>query len=305
MRKRSLFFLLTLFTTYAISQEYKETLHGSWSQSFEVTNVLYQDKTDHQDLVIFENPLFGRVLALDGVIQLTELDEYIYHEMITHIPVMTHGAVHKALVIGGGDGGTVRELLKHLGIQKIVLVELDAGVIEMSKKYLPSLSNGAFDNPKVEITIKDGFQYVSETDEKFDLIICDSTDPIGPGEVLFSEEFYQNCQRCLNKDGIFVSQAGVPFVQYLHSDQDPNKKLKTAFDSVTFFQATVPTYVGGPMVFTFASNHKFQYDPSLRSLQKKIDSLFGTLKYYNAKTHRAAFALPEYLNKMLYKESSK
>lgn len=301
--KRSLSLLTILMATFLMAEEYKETLHKGWSQSFEITEVLYHNKTEHQDLMIFENPIFGKVLALDGVIQLTELDEFIYHEMITHIPVMTHGNIHKVLVVGGGDGGTIRELNKHLGIQKIVLAEIDEGVIEMSKKYLPFLSDGAFDSPKVEIVITDAAEYVKTTNEKFDLIICDSTDPIGPGEVLFSEEFYKNCQKCLDKDGIFVSQAGVPFVQYRHSDQNPYEKLKSAFNCVMFYQATIPTYVGGPMVFSFASNRRFQYEPSFRSIKKRMGNLFGKLKYYNEQVHRGAFCLPTDLQMMLYKEN--
>ncbi|PCI93461.1 spermidine synthase [Candidatus Aerophobetes bacterium] len=300
--KRFILFFLTLSIALCSADEYKETLHDAWSQSFEMSEILYHDKTEHQDLIIFQNPIFGKVLALDGVIQLTELDEFIYHEMITHIPVLTHGNIHKVLVIGGGDGGTIRELVKHPGIMKITLAELDEGVIEFSKKYLPSLSNGAFNSPKLHIKIGDAAEFVKTTEEKFDLIICDSTDPIGPGAVLFQEEFYKNCQKCLNEQGIFVSQAGVPFVQYLHDDQDPYTKLKTAFKHVTFYQAAVPTYVGGPMVFTFASNVPLQYDMAYRTIKKRMQYFMGDCKYYNAKIHRASFVLPEYLNKMLYKD---
>lgn len=161
-----------------------ETLHAGYQQRFEVSKVLYSEKTEFQDMVIFENPKFGRVLVLDGVIQTTEKDEFIYHEMMVHTPMLANGAAKRVLIIGGGDGGCLREALRHPGVGKVTMVEIDPTVVELSRKYLPGHSDGAFDDPRTDLVIADGLKYVAESDEKFDVIIVDSTDPIGPGEVL-------------------------------------------------------------------------------------------------------------------------
>ncbi|MES2122887.1 MAG: polyamine aminopropyltransferase, partial [Chlamydiota bacterium] len=148
--------------------------------------VLYREQTSEQDLVIFENPRLGRVLALDGIIQLTEADEHVYHEMIVHVPLLTHGQAEKVLIIGGGDGGALREVLRHGQVQKVVLVEIDPTVIAMCREMFPMVSRGSFDDPRAEIVIADGTEYVRTAEERFDVIICDSTDPVGPGKVLFT-----------------------------------------------------------------------------------------------------------------------
>lgn len=199
--KNILFFLVTICTFQGLQAKpwFKETLYTKYAQSFEIDKVLYEKKTEFQNLSIFENEAFGKVLTLDGVIQLTERDEFIYHEMLTHVPIFSHGNIKTVLVIGGGDGGIVREVLKHKTIEKVVLVDIDRYVIELSKQYLPKISDGAFDDPRLEVVIGDGSEYVKTQEKAFDLIICDSTDPIGPALVLFTTEFYQNCHDALKK----------------------------------------------------------------------------------------------------------
>lgn len=213
-----------------------ETLHTGFGQYFSVEKVLYREKTDHQDLVIFENPVLGRVMALDGVVQTTERDEFIYHEMLTHVPLLAHGQAKKVLIIGGGDGGMLREVSRHPGVEQITMVEIDAGVIEFCRQYLPNHSAGAYDDPRFKLVIDDGVNFVNQTGETFDVIISDCTDPIGPGESLFTSAFYEGCARCLNEGGIFVAQNGVCFLQ---QDEAVNShaKLSRYFTDVSFYQA--------------------------------------------------------------------
>lgn len=188
----------------SLDNHYLETLYEGYGQRFRMDKLLHEVRTDHQHLVIFENPVMGRVMALDGVIQTTEADEFIYHEMLTHVPILAHGAVKRVLIIGGGDGGMLREVSKHIGIEHITMVEIDGTVVDMCKEFLPNHSKGAYDDPRLNLVIDDGMRFVATTEEKFDVIISDSTDPIGPGEVLFSENFYQACHRCLN-EGVYWS----------------------------------------------------------------------------------------------------
>ncbi|MGB1548679.1 MAG: polyamine aminopropyltransferase, partial [Alphaproteobacteria bacterium] len=230
---------------------FEETLYPDFGQRLKISNVLHREKTDYQDLIIFENPQFGRVLALDGNVQTTEGDEFFYHEMLNHPAILAHGEVKRVLIIGGGDGGALREALKH-PIEKATMVEIDPSVIELSKQYLPTLSAGAFDDPRTELIIWDGTKFVAETDERFDVIIVDSTDPVGPAKVLFQEEFYTNCKRCLTERGILITQSGVPFLQGEEA-RDVHRRLRSLFADNGFLMVPVPTYVGGFMAIGWAS----------------------------------------------------
>nr|WP_199899749.1 hypothetical protein [Sneathiella glossodoripedis] len=179
---------------------FDEGLHAGVNLALEVGEILYRDKTEHQDLMIFENNRFGRVMSLDGAVQTTEKDEFIYHEMFAHVPILAHGNVQSVLIIGGGDGGAARQVLKHAGISA-TLVDIDRTVIDLSAKYMPTVSGGAFEDPRLEIVVADGCSFVKATGKKWDVIIIDSTDPYGPGEVLYSQEFYTDCKSCLNEGG--------------------------------------------------------------------------------------------------------
>lgn len=271
-----------------------ETLHTGFGQYFAVDNVLYREQTGHQDLMIFENAELGRVMALDGVVQTTERDEFIYHEMMTHVPLLAHGAAKRVLIIGGGDGAMLREVSRHKNVEQITMVEIDAGVVTFCKQYLPNHNAGAYEDPRFKLVIDDGVNFVRNCSEKFDVIISDCTDPIGPGESLFTSEFYEGCQRCLNENGIFVAQNGVCFLQ---QDEAVNshRKLSHYFSDVSFYQAAVPTYYGGIMTFAWASDN-----PSLRqldtaTLQARFDAAGLACRYYNPAIHTGSFALPQYL----------
>lgn len=275
-------------------KSYTETLYDAYGQEFRVDKLYFERSTEYQHLVIFDNAQFGRVMALDGVIQTTERDEFIYHEMLTHVPIYAHGQVENVLIIGGGDGGILRETCKHKSIKKVIQVEIDATVIDMCRKYLPGHSKGAFDDPRAEIIIADGVHFVQKTVQKFDLIISDSTDPLGPGEVLFSDEFYSACKRCLNPGGVLVTQNGVVFMQPDELTATAQRLLPLFVDRY-FYSAAIPSYVGGIMVFAWASD-----DPSLRrcttqEVAKRFDSSPVQAYYYNPAIHTASFALPQYV----------
>ena len=277
---------------------YTEGLYNSWRQTFRIDEKLYEDRTEEQDLVIFNNEIFGKVLALDGVIQTTEKDEFIYHEMMTHVPLLAHGHAKIVLIIGGGDGGILREVLRHKTVEKVVLVEIDSSVIVFSKQHLPTLSQGAFDDPRAQILIQDGCQFVKNTQETFDVIICDSTDPIGPGAVLFTSEFYGDCHELLAEGGIFVNQNGVPFMQ-VDELVSTYKNRKTYFKDVGFYLGVIPTYVGGFMTFGWASDTFENREISLAELEERLKNVEGELKYYTPAIHKASFALPKFIEDSL------
>ena len=192
---------------------FEETLHAGWRQGIRVERVLYRDRTEHQDLMIFESLDWGRVLALDGVVQTTTGDEFCYHEMIVHVPILAHGDAREVLIIGGGDGGCLREALKHAAVARVTQVEIDAGVIDLSRRWLPTLSDGAFDHPKARVVIADGARFAAECRDRFDVVIVDSTDPQGPGAVLFTTPFYRDVRALLNPGGIMVTQCGNPSIR--------------------------------------------------------------------------------------------
>ena len=174
--------------------KFTEVLYDDYGQLFGVDEVFFEHRTDHQHLLIFRNSRFGRVMTLDGVLQTTERDEFIYHEMLAHTPILAHGKARRVLIVGGGDGGMLREVCRHQSVEHITQVDIDASVVEMSKQHLPKHSQGAYDDPRLELVIADGMRYVREASDTFDVIISDSTDPIGPGEVLFTQDFYAACQ---------------------------------------------------------------------------------------------------------------
>jgi spermidine synthase len=273
----------------------EETLYPFWQQRLRVDEKIIEEKTDQQHMVIFQNSFYGRVLVLDGAIQTTEADEFVYHEMMTHVPLLAHENPRRILIIGAGDGGILREVLRHNTIEKVTLVEIDGAVVDRSKKYLPSLSKGAFEDPRLELLIEDGVVYVEKTKDKFDVIICDSTDPVGPGAVLFTEKFYGFCKSVLNDKGILVNQNGVPFLQkdeFAYTLKNRSKHFK----DVGYYIAAVPTYVGGFMAFGWASDYEEYRNLSEETLRQRLASrVKGEMQYYNPPIHKASFCLPQFM----------
>lgn len=274
--------------------EYSEIVCDGYRQQFQVDELIYETETAHQHLVIFRNRFFGRVLALDGIIQTTEKDEFIYHEMMTHVPIFAHGDVRRVLIVGGADGAMLREVLRHERVARVTQVEIDRRVIDTCRRYLPNHSQGVYDDPRVNVVIDDGLEWVQRTEERYDVIISDNTDPVGPGVALFGESFYSGCRRCLTPGGILVTQNGVAFFQ-LPVVRDTARRLQSLFKDWHFYTAAVPTYVGGIMTFAWASD-----DASLRRIDKQtIQERFAAAgiatRYYTPDLHCAAFALPQYV----------
>ena len=274
-----------------------ETLYPDYQQRHQIDRVLYEKKTEFQELVIFESPRFGRVLALDGVVQVTEKDEFVYHEMLTHVPILAHGAAKRVLVIGGGDGGVLEEALKHEGVERATMVEIDPSVVELCRKYMPSISGAAFDDKRTDLVFADGRTFMAETKETFDVIIVDSTDPVGPGTVLFEQDFYADCRARLTERGILVTQSGVSFMQDEEA-RNTHRRLKALFPDATFYLAQVPTYAGGFMTLGWGCR-----DANLRKvappvIERRFAEARLDTRYYNPAIHFAAFALPTYIERL-------
>jgi spermidine synthase len=276
---------------------HSEIINQGYTQRFQVSRVIHREKTDFQELTIFETPAFGRVLALDGIIQTTERDEFIYHEMLVHVPLIAHGRAKRVLIIGGGDGGVLREVLRH-SVDHATMVEIDGQVIDLCREHLPGLSAGAFDDPRARVLVDDGIRFVADTAETFDAIIVDSSDPVGPNEVLFTDAFYADCRRRLTPGGVLITQSGVAFLQRAEVT-DGYKRLKPHFADVGFYVIAVPTYVGGFMALSWASDDfdlRRQPEPVLA---ERYAAVGLDTRYYSPAMHKAAFALPPFISRLM------
>lgn len=264
--------------------------------SMRVKRELFNEHSDFQHISIFDTDEFGRVLTLDGFLMVTEKDEFIYHEMMVHVPMATNMDIKKVLVIGAGDGGTIRELTKYHSIHHIDMVEIDPMVVEACKKYLPQTAC-KLEDPRVHIYYEDGLKFVRRMTGEYDLILVDSTDPFGPGEGLFTKEFYGNCFNALNEKGILVNQhESTYYDEYVDAMKRAHQRIKETFQVAMVYQAHIPTYPSGHWLFGFASKY---YDP-LKDLQEdRWNSLGLKTKYYNTSLHRGCFALPNYVKELL------
>lgn len=262
--------------------------------SIRVNEHLYSEKTPFQQIDFFKSETFGTFFTLDGYIMLTEKDEFIYHEMITHIPMAVNPNIKKVLIIGGGDGGTSREILRYKTIEKVDLVDIDERVVRLCQKYLPQTAS-IFDNDsRLTTHFEDGKEFVKNTQAgTYDLILVDSTDPIGPGEGLFTNEFYSDCKRILSDDGILINQHESPYYKnYCHEMKRAHSKIKNNFPIAMVYQFHMPTYASGHWLFGFASK---KYHPLNDFNAENWNSLGLKTKYYNTELHKGAFALPNYV----------
>ncbi len=264
--------------------------------SIKVDKHIYSGQSEFQRIDVFESPEFGRFLTLDGFMMLTEKDEFIYHEMITHIPMAVHPHPEKILVIGAGDGGVMRELSKYDCVKRVDLVEIDESVVEVSKKYLPVTACG-FDDPRLNIYFQDGLKFIRKFENEYDLIIVDSTDPFGPGEGLFTKEFYGNCFKALKEDGIMVNQHESPFYEEdAEAMKRAHQRIVKSFPISRVYQAHIPTYPSGYWLFGYASK---LYHP-IKDLNSRMWNQLGIeTRYYNTNLHKGAFYLPNYVEKIL------
>lgn len=264
--------------------------------SIKADRQLYSGRSEFQRIDVFESPEFGRFLTLDGIMMLTEKDEFIYHEMMTHVPMAVHPDVKRVLVIGGGDGGTVRELTRYKTIERIDLVEIDEEVVEVCRKYLPKTAC-ALGDERVHFYFEDGLKYIRHCEDMYDLIVVDSTDPFGPGEGLFTKEFYGSCYNALHEDGIMVNQHESPFYpEDAYAMQRAHKRIVESFPISRVYQAHIPTYPSGHWLFGFASK---KYRPIKDHDGAKWDALGIKTRYYNSKLHAGAFRLPTYVEELL------
>lgn len=264
--------------------------------SIKIDKQIVSEQSKYQRIDIFETYEFGRMLTLDGFIMVTEKDEFIYHEMITHVPMSVNPNIKEVLVIGAGDGGTVRELLKYPHINHIDMVEIDERVVELSKEHLP-FTAGELENEKVTVHYADGLKFVRNIKEIYDLIIVDSTDPFGPGESLFTKEFYGNCYKALKENGILINQHESPYyIQDAKAMKNAHNKIASVFPVSKIYQMHIPTYPSGHWLFGFASK---ELDPIVDLDFEQWDKLDIKTKYYNKDIHKGAFALPNYVREML------
>jgi spermidine synthase len=274
-----------------------ETLYPAWGQRFRIVRELARVQSAFQDIVIFESESHGRVMVLDGIIQITEGDEFVYQEMLAHVPLMAHGAAKRVLIIGAGDGGVLRRVLEHKGVEHAVMAEIDGEVIRLAKEFLPKIAGDAWTNPRGEVIVGDGIDYVRRApDGSFDVIIVDSTDPIGVGEVLFTDEFYENSARILTDGGLIVNQCGVPFMQ-ADELRDTSLRRRQFFPHVGAYIAAVPTYVGGYMTLGWASKQPGIASVDAATIRARADAagILGTTRYWTPEIHAAAFHLPPYI----------
>ena len=272
----------------------EETFNPDWRPAIRADKILHEVKTDHQDMVIFENTFWGKVLILDGVFQLTTRDEFVYHEMMAHIPLIAFEQPRNILIIGGGDGGVLREVLKHGSVETATLVEIDRSVIDMSIRYYPEIGAQALQDSRTNVVIADGLKFVAETTEKFDAILVDSSEPIGPSAVLHTKQFFSDCKKALKPGGIFVAQTGVPFQasSHLHAT---TKSLASLYTSVSPYVCTQPCYFGGEFAINWASDNPDRLDLPLRLVEQRAIERDLQTKYWTPMLQSAAFALPAYI----------
>lgn len=263
--------------------------------SIRIDRQLHTEQSDFQRIDVFSSPEFGRFLTLDGIMMLTEKDEFIYHEMITHVPMAADPDIKNVLVIGAGDGGTIRELTRYESIEHIDMVEIDERVVEVSKEFLTQTAC-RLDDQRVSIHYDDGLRFVRHKENEYDLIIVDSTDPFGPGEGLFTSEFYGNCFNALTEKGILVNQHESPYyADDAKAMQRAHKRIRELFPVCAVYQAHIPTYPSGHWLFGFASKG---IDP-LAFDAERWNSLGIKTKYYNTELHKGSFAIPNYVKELL------
>ncbi|MED4351212.1 spermidine synthase [Schinkia azotoformans] len=261
------------------------------TESFGITakikQTLHTEQTEFQKLDMVETEEFGNMLILDGMVMTTKKDEFVYHEMVAHVPLFTHPNPENVLVVGGGDGGVIREVLKHPSVKKATLVEIDGKVIEYSKKFLPEIA-GELENPRVKVIVGDGFMHIAKAENVYDVIMVDSTEPVGPAVNLFTKGFYAGIAKALKEDGIFVAQTDNPWFK-ADLIRDVQRDVKEIFPIVKLYIANVPTYPSGLWTFTIGSK---KYDP-LAVEESRFHDI--ETKYYTKELHKAAFVLPRFV----------
>jgi spermidine synthase len=271
-----------------------ETFNADWRPTIRADKILFEEKSDHQDIVIFENAFWGRVLILDGVFQLTTRDEFIYHEMMAHVPLITLNRPRKVLIIGGGDGGVLREVLKHPSVEEATLVEIDQSVIDTALKYFPAVGKKAFADKRSNVVIADGRKFVGETNERYDVVIVDSSEPIGPSAVLHTKAFFADCKRVLRDGGIMTTQSSLPFHSPKHL-QTTTRALSQIFADAEPYVFTHPCYFGGEFTAVWGSDNAALRRQPLATIAGRSKRRGHKTRYWTPEIQLATFMLPGYI----------
>lgn len=274
--------------------DFREQIYPYIQQTITIDELIFRGRSEYQDVLLFRNDYFGHVLVLDGVVQLTERDEFVYSEMFAHVPLSAHPDPRRILIVGGGDGGVLEEVLKHPSVEQVVLVDIDALVVELCREHFIAVHRGAFDDPRTTVLVADGLVFARGTRETFDVVLLDGPDPIGPGEAgcpLYSDEFLRLCAtRLLRDGGLFVAQNDVPF-HHPQAMKQTCDTLRGAFGATQSYVAPVPSYLGGHMVFVCAAKGTV-----LDASRPRCRLSAPDLGYYSESIHEAAFKIPPYIN---------
>ena len=278
---------------------FREYYSGRTVLTVGVEEVLFSETSPYQKIEVLRTDSWGNLMAIDGMVMLSEMDEFVYHEMLAHVPLFSHPDPRSVLIIGGGDGGTAREVLRHPGVQRLDLVEIDEVVIRAARKWLPEV--GCFEDPRLHIHIEDGSAFVRRTDKSYDVILVDGSDPVGPARELFSREFLDQAHRILDKQGVLATQAESPWVQAYHEPvRSLFASLRELFPVVRMYLAHIPLYPSGMWSMAYASKGIDPLEPGvLKRVHTETRSMSHALRYYNPEIHSGSFALPNFVRELI------
>lgn len=278
--------------------QYNEYYNKKTGLTIGLKKLLFSEQSEYQLVEVYETDTWGNLMTIDGMVMLSERDEFVYHEMISHVAMFTHPRPRRVLIIGGGDGGTAREVMKHPSVEQVDMVEIDQTVVEASKQFLPDV--GDFDNPRLNVRYEDGIAFVKNVQDPYDVIIIDGSDPVGPAEGLFEKQFYQFCMDALTSDGVLSAQTESPWVESYYPSM---KKVFTALDDLfpvsKMYLSYIPLYPAGMWSMACASK---QGNPLSNEVNNRIEQhreILSSLKYYNKEVHEGAFALPNFVKKII------
>lgn len=278
--------------------QYNEFYNKQTGLTVGLKKLLFSVQSDYQLVEVYETDTWGNLMTIDGMVMLSEKDEFVYHEMLSHVGMFTHPDPERILIIGGGDGGTAREVMKHESVKQVDMVEIDKTVVDASKRFLPGV--GDFENPKLNVLFEDGIAFVKNIRELYDVIVIDGSDPVGPAEGLFEKEFYQYCYEALTEDGVLITQTESPWVQsYYPSIKKVHQALKDLFLTSGMYICYIPLYPAGMWSMMCAAKSGGPLEtPAIRRSETGIAQI-KDLKYYNPEVHRAAFALPNFVKNII------
>ncbi|MEX0770347.1 MAG: polyamine aminopropyltransferase [Balneolaceae bacterium] len=278
--------------------QFNEFYNGRTGLTVGVNRLLYSRQSDYQLVEVYETDTWGNLMVIDGMVMLSEKDEFVYHEMLAHVGLFTHPSPERVLIIGGGDGGTAREVMKHSSVQHVDMVEIDETVVEASKKFLPGV--GDFENPKLNVLFQDGISFVKNVNQPYDVIMIDGSDPVGPAEGLFEKEFYKHCQNALSGHGVLTAQTESPWVSAYHSSiKKVYSSLEELFTFASLYLSYIPLYPGGMWSMMCASQKDHPLDEIVVGRVLENANQLRNLKYYNSDVHRSCFALPNFVGELV------